>query len=147
MAGIEITAVELRRNLSEMLSRVAYQDQEVAITRNGKPVAALISPRTLERLHAAADPTSSPPRPRYQLSERARSSLEALPAEVSARLLARIEALVADPRPPGSRKLQSGEWRIALERYRIVYNVHDEAIHVEHIGTRENVYRELGIRS
>ncbi len=40
---IEIPASEVRERISDVLSRVAYGRERVIISRNGKPVAALIS--------------------------------------------------------------------------------------------------------
>lgn len=46
----EITLLELRNSLSQIVSEVTYRDDEVLITRNGKRVAALISMRAFELL-------------------------------------------------------------------------------------------------
>ena len=39
----EATAMTVRQNLGELLNEVRYQQNEIVITRAGKPVAALIS--------------------------------------------------------------------------------------------------------
>lgn len=46
----EVTLVELRENLADVVTEVAYRDHEVLITRNGKRVAALISMKAWEIL-------------------------------------------------------------------------------------------------
>jgi mRNA interferase RelE/StbE len=46
------------------------------------------------------------------------------------RIQAAIELLAADPRPPGAEKLVGGEaeWRIRTGDYRVVYEIHDDAL-------------------
>ena len=143
MADSEISVVELRRNLSETLSRVAYQDQEVVITRNGKPVAALVPPGRLDQLREEALRDSEPP---YSLSPEARRALDALSPTARERVSARIEALARDPYPPDHRELRTGDLRVAVGEFRIVYAWRGGELRVEHLGTREDVYRELGVR-
>lgn len=41
--AIEVGAQELRKELRNWLERVAYREDELVITRSGKPMAALIS--------------------------------------------------------------------------------------------------------
>jgi len=145
MARQEISAVELRRKLSETLSQVSYQDQEVVITRNGTPLAVLVSLQTYEQLQAAA---RAPQSGGYELSERARRSLERLPPEVRNRLTQRMQALAANLHSPDSRELYTGAHRIAVGGYRIIYSVADSGrVHVTAIGTREECYRELRLES
>lgn len=52
----------------------------------------------------------------------ARRELEALDPGRGARILARIERLTSDPRPPGAKKLQGTQqlWRIRIGDYRVV---------------------------
>ena len=145
MARREISAVELRRKLSETLSRVSYQDQEVVITRNGTPLAALVSLQTYEQLRPAA---RVPQSGGYELSERARHSLEQLPPGVRTRLTQRMQALAADPYPADSLELYTGSHRIAVGGYRIIYSVADgRRVHITALGTREECYRELRIET
>lgn len=47
-----MTVVEVRRNFSEVMARVAYLRQRVVIERKGRPMMALISIADLERLEA-----------------------------------------------------------------------------------------------
>jgi mRNA interferase RelE/StbE len=61
------------------------------------------------------------------------------------RILARIEALRDDPRPPGSEKLSGQDrYRVRQGQYRILYTVADAELIVEvvKVGHRRDVYRE-----
>ena len=71
--------------------------------------------------------------------------LRGLPRADVQRILARIESLRADPRPPGSEKLSAQErYRVRQGTYRILYTVVDDALIVEvvKVGHRRDVYRE-----
>ncbi len=60
------------------------------------------------------------------------------------RIVARIEALSDDPRPPGSEKLTGREqYRLRQGAYRIVYVIEDDrlAVYVVKVGHRSSVYR------
>ena len=46
----EISAVNFRQNLGEMLNQVQYRHDSVVIKKDGKPVAALIDARLFERI-------------------------------------------------------------------------------------------------
>lgn len=46
----ETSAVRFRQNLGEMLNRVQYRRDSVVITKDGKPVAALVDARLFERM-------------------------------------------------------------------------------------------------
>jgi prevent-host-death family protein len=52
---VEIPATELRENGSEILNRVAYGDEEIVLTRRGKPLAAIVSLAALEALRQLED--------------------------------------------------------------------------------------------
>jgi mRNA interferase RelE/StbE len=61
------------------------------------------------------------------------------------RILARIETLRDDPRPPGAEKLSAQErYRLRQGDYRILYTVSDAEVVVEivKVGHRREVYRE-----
>lgn len=83
----------------------------------------------------------------YEL--RVRSSvakdLRGIPKADVRRILARMEALRADPRPPGCEKLSgTDEWyRVRQGVHRIVYTVDDRTVIVEvvRVGHRGAVYR------
>lgn len=64
---------------------------------------------------------------------------------IARRILAAIDALASDPRPHGCRQLKggSGEMRIRVGDYRVIYDVNDGevVILVLAIGHRSKVYR------
>ena len=61
------------------------------------------------------------------------------------RIVAKIQALAADPRPRGSEKLvgYTDRYRLRQGNYRIVYLIDDEAssVTIYKIGHRRDVYR------
>jgi mRNA interferase RelE/StbE len=52
---------------------------------------------------------------------------------VISRIVARLENLASNPRPPGCKKLKGGEnqWRIRVGDYRVVYTIDDTKLLVE----------------
>ena len=70
--------------------------------------------------------------------------IEAVPQRDRQRLVARIQGLSSDPRPPGSEKL-SGQDKFRLRQgvYRIVYSVSDDqsSVLIVKVGHRKEVYR------
>lgn len=50
-----IPTTELREHSAEIVNRVAYGDEELVLTRRGKPIAALVSLAALEALHRLED--------------------------------------------------------------------------------------------
>lgn len=71
--------------------------------------------------------------------------LRGIPQADVRRILARIEALREDPRPPGSEKLSAqGRYRVRQGNYRILYTIADAELIVEvvKVGHRREVYRE-----
>ena len=74
----------------------------------------------------------------------AAKELEAVPPRDRRRLVTRIEALAANPRPAGAQKL-SGEdkYRMRQGDYRILYEIVDEdlIVTVVRVGHRRDVYR------
>jgi mRNA interferase RelE/StbE len=85
---------------------------------------------------------------RYKLVVRrsVAKDLRALPQADVARILARIEALQIDPRPPGCEKLSGLErYRIRQGVYRILYEIADEVLTVVvvKVGHRREVYRSV----
>lgn len=74
----------------------------------------------------------------------ARRELEALDAALVARLIRRIDALAANPRPSGCRKLRGTRnlWRIRVGDYRVIYAVSDpeRLVDVRVVRHRGDVY-------
>ena len=71
--------------------------------------------------------------------------LHGIPQEDVRRILARIETLRENPRPPGSEKLSGQErYRVRQGNYRILYTIADAEVVVEiiKIGHRREVYRD-----
>jgi len=74
----------------------------------------------------------------------AAGELEKIPRKDLARVIAKIRALEANPRPEGCRKLSIRErYRIRQGDYRIVYEISDEEkeVYVYKIGHRSDVYQ------
>ena len=81
------------------------------------------------------------------LRDSARRQLHALPREMQQRILAKIEALDAHPRPPGAIKLAGQEnlYRIRVGNYRVIYEIHDLklVVLVVVVAHRRDSYRGL----
>ena len=79
-----------------------------------------------------------------EIKPSARKELEALPNQVLARVIARLEALSENPRPAGCKKLKGykDQWRIRVGDWRIVYIIIDPAkvVSVARIAHRREVY-------
>jgi mRNA interferase RelE/StbE len=79
-----------------------------------------------------------------ELKPSARKELEKLPAKLIERIFPKLEALAAEPRPAGCKKLKGGqqEWRIRVGDYRIVYTIDDAdlRISITRIRHRSEVY-------
>ncbi len=76
--------------------------------------------------------------------ESVKKDLARIPARDVARIMARIESLAADPRPPGAEKLSTLErYRVRQGDYRIIYEIADEivTVWVVKVGHRRDVYR------
>ena len=74
----------------------------------------------------------------------AEKELDALPANVRDRIVARLLALEGNPRPSGTKKLQGEEsYRLRVGDYRVLYTVDDpqRAVTIYAIGHRREVYR------
>lgn len=84
---------------------------------------------------------------RYELRIRpsVAKDLRGIPKADVERILARIESLRDDPRPPGSEKLSAQErYRIRQGRYRIIYGIEESEVVVEivKVGHRREVCRD-----
>ena len=70
--------------------------------------------------------------------------VQGIPQSDLRRILARIESLRENPRPPGCVRLSASEcYRIRQGDYRIVYEIHDDrvVVIVVRVGHRRDVYR------
>ncbi|MPY99590.1 MAG: type II toxin-antitoxin system RelE/ParE family toxin [Actinophytocola sp.] len=80
-----------------------------------------------------------------EISRRAAKVVASLETPVRRKLLAAIESLGGNPRPPGCKKLSgSNGWRIrAAHTYRIIYEIHDRVllVTVVDVGHRREIYR------
>ena len=81
----EATAVALRQNLGDMLNRVQYRRDSIVITKDGKPVAALVDASLFERIRAMQDRFDA-------LCDRIAKGYEGIPEEQG---LAEIDAAVS----------------------------------------------------
>ena len=78
------------------------------------------------------------------LTRSAAKELEGLPTKDRHRLVTRIAALAADPRPTGAEKLSGADkYRVRQGDYRILYAIEDAAlvVTVVRVGHRRDVYR------
>lgn len=79
------------------------------------------------------------------LSPAAARQLRKLDPQARRRVQAAIELLALDPRPPAATRLVggAGEWRVRTGDYRIVYQIHDDALLVLVLGAghRREIYR------
>ncbi len=78
------------------------------------------------------------------LKRSAAKELEAVPAKDRRRIVGRIEALAADPRPPGVQKLSGAEkYRVRQGNYRILFTIDDaeRRVVIVKLGQRGDVYR------
>lgn len=82
-----------------------------------------------------------------EFSHKAAKQFAALESDVQGRIQPRIDALAADPRPEGCRKLtdMKGAYRIRIGDFRVVYTVDDEieVVAIVRVGDRAKIYRGL----
>jgi prevent-host-death family protein len=90
----QTNAVTFRQNLGEMLNRVQYRHDTVVINKDGKPVAALIDARMLERIRRMQGRFDA-------LCERIEAGYAGVP---EAEGLAEIDAAVFTERKSGTRQ-------------------------------------------
>ncbi|MDR8730025.1 MULTISPECIES: type II toxin-antitoxin system Phd/YefM family antitoxin [Burkholderiaceae] len=84
----EVSAVNFRQNLGEMLNQVQYRNDSIVINKDGKPVAALVDAELFARIRRMQE--------RFDvLSRRINDAYAGVPAEEG---LAEIEAAVAAER-------------------------------------------------
>lgn len=81
---------------------------------------------------------------RIEFTKAAARQIRKLPASVGRRVLAKIESLQDDPRPPGARKLvgEDGAWRVRVGDYRVIYEILDKNLVVTIVaaGHRREIY-------
>ena len=79
-----------------------------------------------------------------QVKPSAEKELEALPDDVLARVLRKMETLRSTPRPKGCKKLKGykDQWRIRVGDWRLVYIIDDAAklVSITRIAHRREVY-------
>jgi len=79
-----------------------------------------------------------------ELKPPARKELEALPDDLLARVVHKLESLAGNPRPTGCRKLRGykDQWRVRVGDWRVIYIIDDKAklVSVTRIGHRREVY-------
>ena len=51
----EVTAVNFRQNLGEMLNQVQYRNDSIVVSKDGKPVAALVDAELFARIRRMRD--------------------------------------------------------------------------------------------
>jgi mRNA interferase RelE/StbE len=82
---------------------------------------------------------------RVLLERAAEKDLSRLSSGIHDRVIAAIQALSNNPRPPGCRKLagSKNDWRIRVGDYRVVYEIADtiRVVRVNRIRHRREVYR------
>lgn len=91
--------------------------------------------------------SESVPAYRVELQPSAERDLDRLAPTLLTRVAERIQALAADPRPPGSVKLVgSAMYRVRVGDHRIVYEGDDaaRAVFIVRVRHRREVYRRLG---
>lgn len=80
------------------------------------------------------------------LKPAAQRQLKKLPRNVQGELIAFIERLSQDPRPPGCKKLKGrqSQYRVRLGDYRVIYSIEEMAlvVRVIKVGHRRDIYEE-----
>lgn len=90
-----------------------------------------------------------PERPRYriEIERQPQRTLKRCAPDLLRRLVAAIDALADDPRPPGCKKLvgQHDHWRIRVGDWRIIYTIEDNIllIVIVEVTPRSSAYRKF----
>ncbi len=84
----EVSAVNFRQNLGEMINQVQYRNDAVVVNKDGKPVAALVDAALFARIRAMRDRFD-------QLSNRVAEAYADVPAEQG---MAEIDAAIKKER-------------------------------------------------
>ena len=79
-----------------------------------------------------------------EMKPSARKELEALPDNLLARIVPKIDALAQTPRPTGCKKLKGhqDQWRIRAGDWRVIYIIDDSArrVSITRVAHRREVY-------
>lgn len=86
----EVSAVNFRQNLGDMLNQVQYRSDSIVINKDGKPVAALVDAELFARIRRMQERFTA-------LTNRIAEAYASVPAEEG---MAEIDALVAAERNP-----------------------------------------------
>ena len=82
---------------------------------------------------------------RVLLERAVEKDLARLSSQIHNRVIAAIQALAINPRPPGCRKLAGSkhDWRTRVGDYRVIYQIADEirVVRVNRVRHRREVYR------
>jgi len=82
---------------------------------------------------------------RVLLERSVEKDLARLSSEIHERVIAAIQALATNPRPPGCRKLvgSKNDWRIRVGDYRVIFEIADKGrvVRVNRVRHRREVYR------
>jgi len=84
----EVSAVNFRQNLGEMINQVQYRNDSIVVSKDGKPVAALVGADLFARIRSMRDRFD-------QLSSRIAEAYVDVPVEIG---MAEIDAAVAQER-------------------------------------------------
>ena len=84
----EVSAVQFRQNLGEMLNQVQYRNDSIVVNKDGKPVAALVDAGLFARIRAMRDRFD-------QLSNRVAEAYADVPVEQG---MAEIDAAIKKER-------------------------------------------------
>ena len=89
----QTSAVTFRQNLGEMLNQVQYRHDSVVISKDGKPVAALVDARLFERIRRMQNRFDA-------LCQRIEAGFATVPEDEG---MAEIEAVIAEDRSAQSK--------------------------------------------
>jgi mRNA interferase RelE/StbE len=81
---------------------------------------------------------------RVEILRSTAKELQRIHHEDRVRIIAAIQSLANNPRPPGSKKLSNRPaWRIRIGAYRVIYEIQDQTLVVLVVaaGKRSEIYR------
>jgi mRNA interferase RelE/StbE len=83
---------------------------------------------------------------RIRFKKSAEKEIAKLPNKAISQIKPVIDGLALNPRPPGSKKLESQKeplWRIRVGDYRVIYLIEEiiKIIEIRKIGHRKDIYR------